>query len=138
MHVVDHRFEERQMPSLLECRACGGPVSSEAASCPKCGQPRPQPKAEDLPSPTYLKDRFWWWVLAFFLISAYGIGVIMMLVMGFSPYRTGTCPYCRREGRWHRGRVVRHGSCGKHSIRLSDTIFPAEDQRSKWDGRTVA
>lgn len=29
------------MPTLEFCRCCGGPVSSEAATCPHCGQPSP-------------------------------------------------------------------------------------------------
>jgi len=29
------------VPTLERCRCCGKPVSSEAASCPHCGQPTP-------------------------------------------------------------------------------------------------
>jgi len=29
------------MPSLGRCRCCIGPVSNEARSCPRCGQPDP-------------------------------------------------------------------------------------------------
>lgn len=31
--------------SLIRCVACGADVSSEAAACPKCGQPTPRAKA---------------------------------------------------------------------------------------------
>lgn len=31
------------MPTLGQCRCCGGEVSDEANNCPHCGQPDPHP-----------------------------------------------------------------------------------------------
>lgn len=33
-------------PRLSFCKCCNGRVSTEAASCPHCGQPRPAPSSE--------------------------------------------------------------------------------------------
>ena len=31
--------------ALMKCRECGHEISSEAASCPRCGAPKPQKKS---------------------------------------------------------------------------------------------
>jgi ribosomal protein S27AE len=32
---------------MIACKGCGGPVSKEAAACPKCGQPTAAAKRND-------------------------------------------------------------------------------------------
>lgn len=44
------------MPTLIKCSACNRDISSEAATCPHCGQPqasRPQPGAINPADPVH-------------------------------------------------------------------------------------
>lgn len=35
---------EKSNDKMIKCSACGNPVSRDARSCPKCGQPTPKHK----------------------------------------------------------------------------------------------
>lgn len=91
-----------------------------------------------LPEATPVKNRTVWWVLAFFLIPVFGIGLFMIAIMTLSPFRWGPCPYCEANGRWPDRRLARHTACQRHSIRKGPIIHPADDKSDQWDGRTIS
>lgn len=58
----DWNFREGAKVALISCRECGGPVSSKASSCPKCGAKVP-------------KFKWWLWVPLGLVIAFIGYGM---------------------------------------------------------------